>query len=107
MSRRGRPTPSPGAAAHDADVATRLAAAKLWLVSTESPTSCGGMPYLACAVYALVPVTTDRVARVSVDTSVSSASVNKDAGEIIVILGLVLPSGNCDRIYLTFSGRGV
>lgn len=45
--------------------------------------------------------------RVSVDTSVSSASVNKDAGEIIVILGLVLPSGNCDRIYLTFSGRGV
>lgn len=45
--------------------------------------------------------------RVTVDTSVSSVTVDADAGEITVILGLVLPSGNCDRIYLTFSGRGV
>ncbi len=47
----------------DADVAERLAAAKLWLVSG----SAGDLPYLSTAVYALVTVPTERVARMSTD----------------------------------------
>ncbi len=46
-----------------ADVAERLAAAKLWLVSQ----SAGDMPYLSTAVYALVTVPTERVERMSTD----------------------------------------
>ena len=46
-----------------ADVAERLAAAKLWLVSQ----SAGDLPYLSTAVYSLVTVPTDRVARMSTD----------------------------------------
>lgn len=45
------------------DVAERLAAAKLWLVSQ----SAGNLPYLSTAVYSLVTVPTDRVARMSTD----------------------------------------
>lgn len=45
------------------DVAERLAAAKLWLVSQ----SAGDLPYLSTAVYSLVTVPTDRVARMSTD----------------------------------------
>lgn len=51
----------------DRDTADRLAAAKLWLVSTQSPTSCGGMPYLATALYALVAVPSGRVRAMTVD----------------------------------------
>lgn len=51
----------------DSDAATALAAAKLWLVSTESPTTCGDLPYLSSALYALIPVATDRVTRMSID----------------------------------------
>lgn len=51
----------------DSDAATALAAAKLWLVSTESPTTCGDLPYLASALYALIPVATDRVTRMTID----------------------------------------
>lgn len=49
------------------DVSDRLAAAKLWLVSTSSGTGCGNMPYLSVALYALVPVPTPRVERMTVD----------------------------------------
>lgn len=45
------------------DVAERLAAAKLWLVSQ----SAGNLPYLSTAVYSLMTVPTDRVARMSTD----------------------------------------
>lgn len=51
----------------DVDIANRLSAAKLWLVSSESPTSCGDLPYLATALYALIPVATERVATMTVD----------------------------------------
>lgn len=46
-----------------ADVAERLAAAKLWLVSEAA----GDLPYLSTAVYALMTVRTDRVARMTTD----------------------------------------
>ena len=46
-----------------ADVAERLAAAKLWLVSQ----SAGDLPYLSTAVYSLVTVATERVSRMSTD----------------------------------------
>ncbi|HQR78998.1 MAG TPA: VWA-like domain-containing protein [Actinomycetota bacterium] len=46
-----------------ADVAQRVAAAKLWLVSA----SAGNLPYLSTAVYSLVTVPTDRVAAMSTD----------------------------------------
>ena len=49
------------------DVSDRLAAAKLWLVSTSSGAGCGNMPYLAVALYALVPVPNPRVERMSID----------------------------------------
>lgn len=49
------------------DVSDRLAAAKLWLVSTTSPTTCGDLPYLATALYALIPVPTTRVRDMTVD----------------------------------------
>lgn len=62
-------TPSPPAPGHglDRDATDRLSAAKLWLVSTESPTACGDMPYLSAALYALIPVATTRVAQLSID----------------------------------------
>ncbi|MEI2785389.1 MAG: VWA-like domain-containing protein [Candidatus Nanopelagicales bacterium] len=47
----------------DRDVEQRMAAAKLWLVSQ----SAGDLPYLSTAVYALVTVPTERVARMSAD----------------------------------------
>jgi len=64
--------PSPQRPAHpvhalDPDTATVLAAARLWLVSTESPTTCGDLPYLASALYALIPVPTERVRAMTVD----------------------------------------
>lgn len=46
-----------------ADVADRLAAAKLWLVSQ----SAGDLPYLSTAVYSLTTVVSDRVASVTTD----------------------------------------
>lgn len=46
-----------------ADVSERLAAAKLWLVSQAA----GDLPYLSTAVYSLVTVPTDRVARMTTD----------------------------------------
>jgi predicted metal-dependent peptidase len=49
------------------DVSDRLAAAKLWLVSTSSPTTCGNLPYLATALYALIPVATNRVRDMTAD----------------------------------------
>jgi predicted metal-dependent peptidase len=61
------PSPVEPGRALDAETATRLSAAKLWLVSTESPTTCGDMPYLASALYALVPVATTRVAAMTID----------------------------------------
>ena len=61
------PAPAPPVRHLDADVANRISAAKLWLVSTESPTTCGDMPYLASALYALVPVATERVAQMTID----------------------------------------
>lgn len=51
----------------DPDTATRLSAAKLWLVSTESPTTCGDLPYLSSALYALIPVATPRVTSMTID----------------------------------------
>ena len=51
----------------DLDTATRLSAAKLWLVSTESPTTCGDLPYLSSALYALIPVATPRVTSMTID----------------------------------------
>lgn len=51
----------------DRDAATVLAAAKLWLVSTESPTTCGDLPYLASALYALIPVPSGRVTTMTTD----------------------------------------
>jgi predicted metal-dependent peptidase len=51
----------------DADTSMRLSAAKLWLVSSESPTTCGDLPYLASALYALIPVATERVEAMTVD----------------------------------------
>ena len=51
----------------DRDAATALAAAKLWLVSTDSPSTCGDLPYLSSALYALIPVATDRVTAMTVD----------------------------------------
>ena len=59
--------PAPPVRHLDPDVANRISAAKLWLVSTESPTTCGDMPYLASALYALVPVATERVAQMTID----------------------------------------
>lgn len=53
-------TPSGGI---DREVVDRLAAAKIWLITT----SCGNLPYLATAVYALVPVSTPRVQDMTVD----------------------------------------
>ncbi len=47
------------------DCADRLAAAKLWLVTSEP--GCGDLPYLATAVYALVPVVSDSVSSLTVD----------------------------------------
>jgi predicted metal-dependent peptidase len=46
-----------------ADVSERLAAAKLWLVSQAA----GDLPYLSTAVYSLVTVATQHVARMSTD----------------------------------------
>ena len=51
----------------DRDAATALAAAKLWLVATESPTTCGDLPYLSSALYALIPVATERVEAMTID----------------------------------------
>ncbi|MGB3013768.1 MAG: hypothetical protein WBB41_04075, partial [Candidatus Nanopelagicales bacterium] len=45
------------------DVADRMAAAKLWLVSGAT----GDLPYLSTALYALVTVPTDRVATMATD----------------------------------------
>lgn len=47
-----------------AEVADRVAAAKLWLISGAA----GDLPYLSTAVYALVTVPTERVARMTTDT---------------------------------------
>ena len=60
---------STAARAHalDSDAATALAAAKLWLVSTESPSTCGDLPYLASALYALIPVACEQVASMTID----------------------------------------
>ena len=60
-------TPASAAVFLDAAATTKLAAAKLWLVSTESPSTCGDLPYLASALYALVPLGTDRVASMTLD----------------------------------------
>ena len=60
-------TPPAPAPRLDRDVTDRLAAAKLWLVSTESPTTCGDMPYLSAALYALIPVPSTQVAQMSID----------------------------------------
>lgn len=49
------------------DIADRLSAAKLWLVSTESPTTCGNMPYLATALYSLLPVVTAKAPDLTAD----------------------------------------
>jgi len=50
----------------NASAADRLAAAKLWLVSTGH--ECGAdLPYLAAALYALTTVPTDRVPRLAAD----------------------------------------
>jgi predicted metal-dependent peptidase len=64
----GQAAPGPGGAGvtspHD-----RLAAAKLWLISDpgESRAAVGDLPYLAHALYALVPVLTDDVATAAAD----------------------------------------
>jgi predicted metal-dependent peptidase len=70
----GRPVPRPPVAARAGlprEALDRLAAAKLWLISPPAsggpPT--GDMPYLAVALYALVPVATDAVARMATDTA--------------------------------------
>jgi predicted metal-dependent peptidase len=47
----------------DRDTADRLAAAKLWLTSSDA----ADMPYLSTALYSLVPVATDRVATMTLD----------------------------------------
>lgn len=47
----------------DRDSADRLAAAKLWLTSRDA----ADMPYLASALYSLVPTATDRVATMTAD----------------------------------------
>jgi predicted metal-dependent peptidase len=48
--------------------ADRLAAAKLWLISaSDGPQGPRDLPYLAHAIYALIPVLSTEVARVSVD----------------------------------------
>lgn len=49
------------------DALTRLSAAKLWLVSTTSPTTCGDLPYLSTPLYALTPVVTAEVGSMTVD----------------------------------------
>jgi len=46
-----------------ADVADRLAAAKLWLISQEA----GNLPYVSTALYSLMTVQTERVARMTTD----------------------------------------
>jgi predicted metal-dependent peptidase len=51
----------------DRDTADRLSAAKLWLISTDSPSTCGDLPYLSSALYALTPVATTRVTAMTVD----------------------------------------
>lgn len=50
----------------DRECADRLAAAKLWLVTSEP--GCGDLPYLSTAVYAFIPVPSTRVAAMTVDT---------------------------------------
>ena len=45
----------------------RLAAAKLWLISSDPGTGCANLPYLSVALFALVPVATDRVVAMGVD----------------------------------------
>lgn len=59
---------SPGLSPDQADL---LAAAKLWLTSAPAPGGphVGDMPYLATALYALLPVPTDRVATMTTDPS--------------------------------------
>lgn len=47
------------------DSADRLAAAKLWLVTSEP--GCGDLPYLATAVYAFIPVVSESVSSLTVD----------------------------------------
>lgn len=47
------------------EAADRLAAAKLWLVTSEP--GCGDLPYLATAVYAFLPVVSAQVASLTVD----------------------------------------
>ena len=62
-----RPAPPKPVRHLEHDAANRLSAAKLWLVSTESPTTCGDMPYLSSALYALVPVATECVEAMTID----------------------------------------
>lgn len=61
------PAGGSGVSGLDRDTADRLSAAKLWLISSDSPSNCGDMPYLSSAVYALAAVATGRVASMTVD----------------------------------------
>lgn len=61
------PSPRPLSPAVQRDVADRLSAAKLWLVTTSADSRCGDLPYLASVLYALHAVPTGRVQRMSVD----------------------------------------
>ena len=51
------------------DALTRLSAAKLWLVSTTSPTTCGDLPYLSTPLFALIPVASNAVTALTIDQS--------------------------------------
>jgi predicted metal-dependent peptidase len=51
------------------DALTRLSAAKLWLVSTTSPTTCGDLPYLSTPLFALIPVASNAVTALTIDPS--------------------------------------
>lgn len=50
------------------DAADRLAAAKLWLVTSDGAAGTGDMPYLSTAVYAMQPVLSDDVVGMAVDS---------------------------------------
>jgi predicted metal-dependent peptidase len=50
------------------DASDRLAAAKLWLVTSDAAAGTGDMPYLSTAVYAMQPVATRDVVGMAVDS---------------------------------------
>ena len=51
----------------DRSQSDRLAAAKLWLISADTDAGCADLPYLSTALFALIPVPSQRVASMATD----------------------------------------